>query len=364
VAGEGEVSLTPQSTAITAPDGQREEMRMDEDVRLPPQPQGIYVLALEDDKGFWSDRIRNDLGSHDISCEVVSKLSHFTDALQRHEYDVASIDWALDRTGEDELDEDGTYVLSLLQEKNPAIGKVVFSAFMGDPADKREALDYGADYVVEKQGMGNDEGYVEAVLEAARLNLFRRVLEHLRYIGRRTEQFGEGRSEELTDELERNLYAEALDALMASFLEGEEDEVLMNLAKRRGALREFDSPRYISLPFHAKLAELLDYVRVTPEQLSRILEVDTDTAERLLSGEKALSLGEQEQNVYRLASILDFVMRLANDEPDMMPKFWTDRHRYKENKNSPPWDPEGLRDYLTAKGASGLKEALLWIRRY
>lgn len=364
MAGEGEDSLTAQGFAITTPDGQREGTIVEGWVRLPPRPMRIHVLALEDDEGFWTNRIRNTLGLNGISCEIVRKQSQFTDALQLGGHDVASIDWALEGTSDDGFDEDGSYVLSLVHEVDPAIGKVVFSAYMGDPVDQREALSYGADYVVEKQGMGDDERYVQAVLLAARLNLFRRVLGHLRSIGRTMEEFGEGQSEELTNEQERKLYAEALDALMTSFLEGEEDSVIMNLLKRRGALRDFDSPRYISLPFHSKLAELLNYVGATPEQLSQILEIDTGTAERLLQGEEALPLGDSERNIYRLASILDFVLRLANDEPDMMSRFWMARRLYTESKNIPPWDEDGLRDYLISNRSEGLEEALRWIRRY
>jgi len=355
--------LTPQT--IAAPDGTRERS-VAEELELRSRPQNIRVLALEDDDKLWRGRIRNILTAYDISCEAVKELSQFTAALQRSEYEVASIDWALEGTGEEGADLNGAEVLSLLQDDYPAIGKVVFSAYIGNEADKREARHCGADYVVEKQGMGSDEEYVQAVLDAARLNFFRHVLQHLRGLGRPTEGFAEGQSAELSDEQERKLYAEALDALTVSFLEGEEDEVLMNLLKRRGVLREFDSPRYISLPFHAKLAELLGYVRMTPERLAQILETDIGTAMQILNAEdEPPPLSEDEQrNAYWLASILDFVMRMGDDRPDIMPGFWTVKYLYKESTNRPPWDSDGLRDYLTDNGAQGLQHAVGWIRSY
>lgn len=353
--------MTPQSFAIAALDGRREQT-LAEEFELHLRPENIRVLVLEDDR-MWHTRINNALDLYDVS--YVKNLTEFDAALQHDEYDVASIDMVLERTGESGGDEDGREALDLLRNKHRAIGKVVFSVHMGDPMDKIEAQHLGADYVIEKQGVGSDEVYVQAVLDAARLNFFRRVLSHLRDKGRRMEEFAEGRLGELSDEQERRLYAEALDALMASFLEGEEDSVLMNLLKKRGALPKFDSPRYISLPFHGKLAELLGYVHVTPEQLSQILEVDTDIAERLVEGKEELLLGERERrNAYRLASILDFVMRLANDEPGLMWRFWVPRHLYTKNKNIPPWDSDGLRDYLITNGATGLEKALRWIRSY
>jgi len=239
---------------------------------------------------------------------------------------------------------------------------------MGDLRVHREAKFLGADYVVEKQAVSDehsDEQYVEAVLRAARLNFFRRVSEHLRRIGRLPEELAEHDSVELSDEQERKLYSEALDALTTSFLMGEEDEVLMNLLKKRGMLREFDSPRYVSLPFHAKLAELLGYVRVTPEQLSQILRIDPDTAERLLNGEEEPPTSEEtKQHCYWLASILGFVLRLSDDNPDLMPGFWTVKYLYRKSRYVPPWDSQGLCDYLIDSGPPGLAESLYWIRRY
>jgi DNA-binding NarL/FixJ family response regulator len=329
------------------------------DFSLRAQPSKVRVLALDDDEKVWRGRIRETLVARGISCDIVTNLSQFNTALQTSQYDVASIDCVIGAA--DVQDES----LRLLRESDPDIGKIVFSAMVGDPRIQREAKHWGADRVVEKQAFGDDGDYVEAVLDAARLGLVRRVLTRIRPSGARREMFAGSWPCELSDKHERRIYAEALEALKSSFLKGEEDSDLMNLLKRRGVLREFDSLHYISLPFHAKLAEMLSYVRVTPEQLSQILEVDTVTAVRLLAGDEQCPLDEKaQQNAYWLASILGFILRLADDEPDLMPGFWTATSLYARSRNVPPWDSEGLRDHLMKKGALGLKNALLWIRSY
>lgn len=329
------------------------------DLYLRDQPSNLRVLALDDDGAVWRGRIQERLASRGISCDTVGDLSQFNRALRTSAYDVASIDCVI---GDADVQEES---LRLLREGDPDIGKIVFSAMVGDPRIEREAKYWGADRVVEKQAFGTDEDYVQAVLEAARLGFFRRVLTHLRPSGRRREEFAGSWPKELSEEQERIVYAEAVEALVSSFLEGEEDRDLMNLLKKRGVLRQFDSPHYIRLSFQEKLAELLSYARVTPEQLSQILEVDTVTAVRLLAGDEQCALtGHIERNAFWLASILGFVLRLSEDEPDLMQGFWTARSLYAKSRNIPPWDSEGLRDYLMKNGGRGLKEALQWIRGY
>lgn len=322
-----------------------------------PRPRHIRVLALDDDESM-RDYIRATLTSLGMGCETVENLDTFSETLRRGDYDVASIDCVVNDVNiQDEA-------LWLLKEGDPNIGKIVFSAYVGDPRITREAEFWGADYVIEKRAMNNEE-YVRAVQEAARLSFFRRTENYLRTLGRWPPALGEGRSNELSDEREGMLYTEARDALTASFLAGEEDRVLLNLLKRRGALREFNSRRYVSLPFHAKLAELLGYAHVSQEELSQILEIDSVTAEQFLSYEEEPSLNDQtRQSVYWLASILDFFLRLANDEPDMMLGFCTAKNLYTESRNIPPWDSVGLLDYLTTNGAAGLEKSLRWVRSY
>jgi hypothetical protein len=232
---------------------------------------------------------------------------------------------------------------------------------MGNERDKQEALHLGADYVVEKRAISQDEEYLEAVLKAARLKFFRRVLSHLQ----RYEPMEVEWSNELSEEQERYIYARALRVLIASYLEGEEDGDLMKELERRRVVSQFDSPSYLKLPFFGKLAELLRYVRVTPPELASILEIDLETADALLRGTNDPQMSDlNRQSAYWLASILEFVLRLSDDKPTLMIGFWQTSHLYAESRNIPPWDEVGLGNYLTSNGTDGLERAVRWIRSY
>src|SRR5438105_1755057 len=112
------------------------------------------------------DHIRATLTSLGMGWETVENLDRFTETLRSGDYDVASIDCVVNDVNiQDEA-------LWLLKEGDPTIGKIVFSAYVGDPRITREAEFWEADYVIEKRAMNNEE-YVRAVQEAARLSFFR-----------------------------------------------------------------------------------------------------------------------------------------------------------------------------------------------
>jgi DNA-binding response OmpR family regulator len=347
------------AAAISPPDGRYEKITEEMDLRM--RPDQLRVLVLEDDDKVWRERIRKRLVSEGMMCDAVRDLGQFTALLQREDYDVASIDWKLERIREEGADEYGGNVLAQLKEKNPAMGRVVFSAYMGNEHDKKEAFFLGADCVVEKHAISEDDEYVKAVLNAARLKFFRRVFRRLNPDDPREVEL----SNKLSDEQEQELYSQALRVLIASYLEGEEDGDLMNELERRGIVSRFDSPSYLNLPFFGKLAKLLSYVRVTPTELARILEVEVETADALLRGTNDPQISDlKRQGAYWLASILEFVLRLSDDKPTLMSGFWQAQHLYAESRNIPPWDELGLGNYLASNGTKGLEKAVRWIRSY
>lgn len=348
--------LTPQAIDLTARDGRREGAY--EAPAVPdPRPGAVRVLVLDDDERVLED-VRDALGAAGISCDTAKKLDEFEGLLANERYDVASVDWEIEWVGE------GREALNLLKQRDRDVGKLAFTVHGDKPAIIKEAHHFGADNVVPKP-VANYEEFTRAVRAAARLCFFRRVARCLRELGYEAPDPTQVRLKDLSDERERELYAAAREAVVARFWAREDDMGLMSRLKKYGAVREFDSRRFVALPFRAKLAELLKYVRATPGELSRILEVDAETAAAILRGEEARradeELGERE---YCLASILSYVLRLAKREPELMYEFWTARGLNARSGDPPPWDSQGLRDYLKETGGRGLQRALTWIRKY
>lgn len=325
------------------------------------RPRDIRVLVLED----WEadvEAIQEMLDAAGARCDVVKDLQTFDDfaqrAGQRGAYAVASIDWNIGGAME------GAAALVSLRQYDPDIGKVVLSAH----AYKREVESWaraeGADEVVEKIG-DYSEKYLRAVEMAARKGYFRRITRCMRALGLQASGEADFESPASFHAAERNLYLEARKAVTAAFLAGEGDGELMRHAKDRGWWASFGSSHFIELPFNEKVAELLGYVALAPEQLARILEVDPGAARALLRGEEAAfeSYGEAAENLERLASVLSYLLRLSQYEPDMMLYHWNARNLDAESRDPPPWDEEGLGRYLERRGPRGLQEALDWIRR-
>jgi CheY-like chemotaxis protein len=348
--------LTPQASAVTALDGLWEQTTAEREGSRRALPAKIRVLVLEDDQVLL-DLIHTALYPYVEECVTVKNLTEFEEALHLGSYDVASIDWQF------EAGELGSQALSLLGDDRE-IGKVIFTNYASEPAVQNEAAYWGVDFIVEKRGINNEE-YVRAVREAARLCALRRISNRLRHLGRLTGAPGEGRPEELSDEAERMLISEARAAVVSSFWERKEDMGLMNLLKRHGEWQSLEASHYAKKPFHAKLAELLRYVGMTPEELARILGVETDVAHAILMGEEDPPVDEETQRrIYQLASILSYVLRVARNEPELMHEVWTKKDLHRDSSDPPPWEPLGLRDYLKTEVDDGLEKALTWVRKY
>lgn len=353
--------MTPQAIDLTAAEARWEETYGDSDA---PNPRRVLVrvLVLDDEEGVLED-IRDSLNTAGMSCDTAKNLTEFAELLAKSDYDVASLDWQIEqRIGE------GGDALTKLMDDDPDIGKVAFTVYADIPAVVMEAKHLGADYIVMKQVVNYDE-FTQAVRNAARLCFFRRVARSLRELGYPAPDPAGFRPRDLSDErereLERELYSAAREAVVARFWAREDDKGLMSRLKRYGVARKFDSSRFVALPFRAKLAELLKYVRATPEDVSRILEVDAETAAMIRRGEEARWPNEKlREREYCLASILSYVLRVAKREPEYMYEVWVRRGLNAKSSDPPPWDEQGLRDYLKETGGMGLNNALTWIRKY
>jgi CheY-like chemotaxis protein len=324
-----------------------------------PSPRDLRVLVLEDGESD-AKAIVEALASIGATSEIAKDLQTFEKYIQTNAYDVASVDWDIGGSVQ------GPDVFPLVRDHNSNIGIVVYSVHAYKQQVEDWARDEGADEVVKKH-VGSYEEYLEAIQQAARKGLFRRIKSCLRKLGHQASGEDDSLSPAPFDAAERNLYLKARAAVTADFLAGEEDGELMNLLKKRGWWGDnFDSSDFIDLPFNEKVAELLSYVEMTSEQLSKILEVDRHLAEAILQGQElSAELGDDaERNVDRLASVLSYLLRSSRYELDTMRLLWITTNRHAKSWNPPPWDETGLEKYLMANGIKGINQSLFWIRSY
>jgi hypothetical protein len=73
---------------------------------------------------------------------------------------------------------------------------------------------------------------------------------------------------------------------------------------------------------------------------------------------------ELEISADELLSVLAYLMRLAQDEPALMPHYWKQSDLFAGSLSSPPWDASGMSDYLKLCGKKGIENALYWIRSH
>jgi hypothetical protein len=156
---------------------------------------------------------------------------------------------------------------------------------------------------------------------------------------------------------------EAKALLVSASLAGNIPTGMRELLATRGFWSAFDVREYYLLAKPQKLRRLLRFARVSPVKLSEILRIDRHRAEFLLAEE---SDGDNDcliQSEDHLLSVLGFVLKMSNYEPELMPTFWESVDYFKDSDSAPPWDTIGLQNYL-ASSALGLNEALKWVRSH
>lgn len=123
-------------------------------------------------------------------------------------------------------------------------------------------------------------------------------------------------------------------------------EKLTDLLRRRGWWKHFDVQAYTKMPKRDKLITLIKCAHITTDELAQILEVDPRIAETLTSGKDEIGLDsrtllEREDD---LLSILAFILRLSQYDPELVPHLWRVKNFYSGSLDRPPWDELGMRN--------------------
>ena len=307
-----------------------------------------HVIVLEDHDET-ADCICKELIKDGKVVSVAKDLKEFENLIKaENKADVCSIDWNINKKHV------GLTALSLIRTHEKDAGKVVYSAYV-DPRIENAALSGGADFVLRKIGANYDE-YLEEVEKAAKLGISRHISRRLSELGHPLDISFTPSSEE-----ENLLWTQARQLAREKTLAGEDDE-LIQLLKRRGWWISFDAMFYSNLPFGEKLILLLDYVGAKAEDVAQFFECSLADVQKILKDKKVSAIFEERAD--ELLSILAYVLRLSNYEPELMPHYWTVTNLFGGSLSSPPWDAHGLHEYLKSSGVTGIEEALFWIRSH
>jgi DNA-binding NarL/FixJ family response regulator len=292
------------------------------------------------------------------SVKAAKNLADFEKHLRTGTFDAGSVDWNINNVYL------GPQALAQLRKYDPEAGKLVYSVHADEPQVERNAFREGADLILVKIG-DNYSDYLIKVEEAAQLGLSRRIARHLRESARLPDESGRPALLRfpLDVEVEAELYSESRRLALENAIAREENEII-ELVKHRGWWHIFNPKHFSELPPLGQLGELFEYAEGKPEDLARILCLGNDAALSLLTGdsEPLLLNSELAVPVDALLSILSYVLRLSNYEPEVVPYYWNVKELFAGSLSSPPWDRFGLSDYLKTNGLEGIREALFWIR--
>ena len=307
------------------------------------------VIVLEDHEqtaNSMSRELRND----GKIVRLAKTLDNFETIIKgKDKFDVCSIDWDIgDRFV-------GDIALSLIKKYERDAGTVVYSVHVNKERIKKEAEEGGADVVLKKIGE-NYEEYRKEVEKVARLSFSRRISRRL------IELDSPLNADSISEDPDESvLWTQARQLAKKKALDGEDDE-LIHLLKRRGWWIPFDVTAYSDLPTEEKLSLLFDYVGVKAEDLSQILQCSLVDAQKILQDKEVSD--KLEKSADEILSILAYLLRLSNYEPELMPHYWKVTNLFSASLSSPPWDGSGLFDYLKSSGVTGVEEALYWIRSH
>ncbi len=318
------------------------------------EPVSAQVLILEDDPKY-AKRIEKKLVSFgNISCSAAYDMEQFSNLLKRHPFDATSID--CDLNGYRVSDQ----ALEILMELQPETAKIIFTAY---EEERKKALQAGADvFLLKDIGW---EVYQDNIRQGVRLGIARRIVKCLKELGvDRLPELSPGLL--LDDNSEEMIWERTRQVAVQHRIDGKCAEDLEKLIKRRGWWRVFDTKSFIEETRLNKLRILLEYINATPDDLAAILNINTNRAEALLSGEFGTNTDTviMPEKMDLLLSVLSYILRLSNYQPELMEHYWNVKNLYKESLNKPSWNESGFAEYLKIHGPSGLMESLYWIRSH
>ena len=282
----------------------------------------------------------------------------FIGLMERHSFDAVSIDWELSGGVHK-----GPHLLAFLGRNHPDVGKVVYTRFQ---EFRDNAFYWGADAYLVKSIDGDMREYRAVMSEAARLGLARKIVRRMRELQQEgLPELPPGQL--LNPEAESIIFSRVKEFTRAQRLKGREDEVMSELLGRRGWHfgADFDAGAYARLPWRDKVEQLARYVEITPEDMARILGADAESVKILLGMESGHILDRSLlQSADWLLSVLGYVFRLSEYEPERMPRYWAVKNLYEHSFDPPPWNRVGLNTFLINSGPQGLYESLVWIRSH
>jgi DNA-binding NarL/FixJ family response regulator len=315
------------------------------------------VIVLEDHNET-ADCICKALREDGKSVKVAKDLAEFEKYLKTDTFDAGSVDWNINNVFV------GPQALAQLKRYDPEAGRLVFSVHADEQQVERDAFSGGADFILEKVGDDYSE-YLSKIEEAAQLGLSRRIARQLKNADRLPEELREVNSLRfpLDIEVEAKLYAGSRRLALEKAI-ADEGNGIIELVKHRGWWRRFNTKQFSEQPPAGQLGQLIEYMGAKPEDLARILRLENDGVLSFLKGnlESVLSDDDLSAHVDGLLSVLSYVLRLSNYEPEVMPYYWNVKDFFAGSLSSPPWDRFGLAEYLKTSGSDGITEAIFWIR--
>jgi DNA-binding NarL/FixJ family response regulator len=316
------------------------------------------VVILEDEPGV-AARLKSKLHElGNIEPSVVSDMQTFANVVKGEQFDAASIDWEVHDVAK------GPEAIQLLNAAQPDAATVVNTKHEVENAARHCKVDA----FVRKEV--NLESFGQVIEKAARLGLARQIAKSLRTFDMiDLPDLSPGRTEMITEDAENIIHEKSRTTAIKAKLSDRPDdrvEVLTELLQRRGWWEIFDVVEYTAMSKIEKLKTLVACAGISPDDLAAILE-EALSKERILERNRDRSdfcaLMDREDD---LLSILAFVLRLSDYDPQIVPLVWREKRVYKKcgSLDRPPWDEMGLADYLKENGQSGIIESLTWIRSY
>lgn len=318
------------------------------------------VVILEDEPQV-AKRLESKLSElGNIEPQVVSDMQAFAAAIESDQFFAASIDWELHSVYR------GPEALDLLAEAQPEAATVVNTKHQVENEAKRRNVDA---FLTKQRNL---KLYAEVMDRAVRLTYARLIAKSLQsFEVHGLPDLSPGGIEKITDAAESAIHdkgrSTVLDAKLAD-RPNDRIDALTDLLKDRGWWEHFDVIKYTALSHSEKLKTLIACAQITTDDLATMLDISPQVAAKLNAGEASRGRDSEEltQRFDELLSILGFVLRLSDYDPELVPFLWREKQTY-ENSGSlarPPWDKLGLSDYLKKCGPKGISKSLSWIRRY
>lgn len=319
-----------------------------------------YKLFVIEDTPEDLGRIKIELAKFGVDDpDIATDYKTFTKMVVGSQYDAVSIDWELNRA------QKGKEVLKLLTDHHPEVVKVVYTRH----AERRsDALELGADAFLVKSDDVDLSKYSAIMKKAARLGCLRHIVKRLSVEGLNDLPLLPKNSLDVDEEIEKQIRETARQTLILHKINGNKDNELRDLLIRRGWWRPlvFDTALYVQLSWRDKIRQLFDYAEIDSSEAAALLEAEEAVIKTFFYEDGGGDIVGQNllEALDRLLSILGYLLRLSDYDPELMHYFWKAKDFYKNSFERPPWDEVGLSVYLREQGQQGLNKSLIWIRSH